>query len=158
MEASNTFTKFATDEYFYSDSDTEQDMDDTLKAVTEVKTAFKLGHAVGTQDTNTHMLAQNNLCPNELQHTAVKLAEEMSTSINSAKEQTRYAQRYTEHVLDTLDIVRAANARLVKRVQQMDQYVKTQELRWAGILERVRIQEHIIKVLTEKINAESSQE
>jgi hypothetical protein len=50
MELTKRVPKYAEDDIFYSDSEAEQDLNNSLKAVNSSKTAFKMGHTVGVQD------------------------------------------------------------------------------------------------------------
>ena len=47
------------------------------------------------------------------------------------------------------------NNKLAKKVVEMERQAKHQELRWKSVMERVRIQEHIIEELGKKIQEQN---
>jgi hypothetical protein len=53
--------------------------------------------------------------------------------------------------MDTLELIRAVNHRLIKRVLDMERQAKNQEVRAKSMLERIKIQEDIIRRLAMKV-------
>ena len=142
--------KYSEDEIFYSDSEAENELNGTLNVVSTVRTAFRLGHTQGTEDVLTYLIKTDGT-QQEHAPRAAAISDEMERKLSDARNQSRYSQRYTEQVMDTLDLVRSANARLVKRVMEMERQARHHELVWKSIQERVRIQEYIIQELDKKI-------
>jgi Txe/YoeB family toxin of Txe-Axe toxin-antitoxin module len=154
MEPTKRVRKYAEDDIFYSDSEAEQDLNTSLKAVSSSKTAFKMGHTVGVQDAVACVMEQEKTCEGT-QPGAIALSVEIARDVATARTQTRYAQRYTEQVMDTLELVRRTNGRLVRKVADMERNARYQELRWRNMLEKVRVQEHIIEELSRRIQEQN---
>jgi hypothetical protein len=53
--------------------------------------------------------------------------------------------------MDTLELIRAVNHQLIKRVLDMERQAKNQEVRAKSMLERIKIQEDIIRRLAMKV-------
>jgi hypothetical protein len=51
--------------------------------------------------------------------------------------------------------VKYVNNKLARKVVEMERQAKHQELRWKSVMERVRIQEHIIEELGKKIQEQN---
>jgi hypothetical protein len=145
--------RYDPEEIFYSDEEDEKDLQTTLQASGNIKTVFRLGHAIGTQEI-VEQINKSEESPEGTAKTTLKLAEDFSNNIASARSQSRYAQRYTEQVMDTLELVRTVNSRLIRRVMDMERQARNQEIRARSMLERIRIQEDIIKKLAAKVRDE----
>jgi hypothetical protein len=87
-----------------------------------------------------------------------KLADEISRDLATARNQSKYAQRYTEQVMDTLELIIAVNHRLIKRVLDMERQAKNQEVRAKSMLDRIKIQEDIIRRLAMKVRDHETQQ
>jgi hypothetical protein len=53
--------------------------------------------------------------------------------------------------MDTLELIRAVNNRLIKSILDMERQAKNQEVRAKSMLERIKIQEDIIRRLAMKV-------
>jgi hypothetical protein len=127
--------RYNPEEIFYSDSEDEQGLQATIEASGQVKTVFRLGHAVGTQEL-AEQISKAEEKPEDMARAAYKMADEISKDIATARNNGKYAQRYTEQVMDTLELIRAVNHRLIKRVLDMERQAKSQEVRAKSMLER----------------------
>jgi hypothetical protein len=142
--------RYDPEEVFYSDSKDEQGLQTTIEASGQVKTVFRLGHAVGTQEL-AEQISRAEEKREDMSRAAYKMADEISKDIATARNNGKYAQRYTEQVMDTLELIRAVNHRLIKRVLDMERQAKNQEVRAKSMLERIKIQEDIIRRLAMKV-------
>jgi len=142
--------RYNPEEIFYSDSEDEQGLQATIEASGQVKTVFRLGHAVGTQEL-AEQISKAEEKPEDMSRAAYKMADEISKDIATARNNGKYAQRYTEQVMDTLELIRAVNHRLIKRVLDMERQAKNQEVRAKSMIERIKIQEDIIRRLAMKV-------
>jgi hypothetical protein len=106
--------KYDPEEVFYSDSEDEQGLQTTIEASGQVKTVFRLGHAVGTQEL-AEQISRAEEKPEDMSRAAYKMADEISKDIATARNNGKYAQRYTEQVMDALELIRAVNHRLIKQ-------------------------------------------
>jgi hypothetical protein len=111
--------KYKPEEIFYSDSEDEQGLQTTIEASGQVKTVFRLGHVVGTQEL-AEQISRAEEKPEDMSRASYKLADEISKDLATARTNGKYAQRYTEQVMDTLELIRAVNHRLIKRVLDME--------------------------------------
>jgi hypothetical protein len=139
--------RYNPEEIFYSDSEDEQGLQATIEASGQVKTVFRLGHAVGTQEL-AEQISKAEEKPEDMSRAAYKMADEISKDIATARNNGKYAQRYTEQVME---LIRAVNHRLIKRVLDMERQAKNQEVRAKSMLERIKIQEDIIRRLAMKV-------
>ncbi len=142
--------RYNPEEIFYSDSEDEQGLQATIEASGQVKTVFRLGHAVGTQEL-AEQISKAEVKPEDMSRAVYKMADEISKDIATARNNGKYALRYTEQVMDTLELIRAVNHRLIKRVLDMERQAKNQEVRAKSMLERIKIQEDIIRRLAMKV-------
>ena len=142
--------RYNPEEIFYSDSEDEQGLQATIEASGQVKTVFRLGHAVGTQEL-AEQISRAEEKPEDMSRATYKMADEISKDIATARNNGKYAQRYTEQVMDTLELIRAVNNRLIKRILDMERQAKNQEVRAKSMLERIKIQEDIIRRLAMKV-------
>ena len=110
--------RYNPEEIFYIDSEDEQGLQATIEASGQVKTVFRLGHAVGTQEL-AEQISRAEEKPEDMSKATYKLADEISRDLATARNQSKYAQRYTEQVMDTLELIQAVNHRLIKRVLDM---------------------------------------
>jgi hypothetical protein len=154
MEPAKKARKDTDDDIFYSDSEAEQDLNGTLAKVGKVKTAFRMGHSIGVQKAITQVMEEEEAIQGSSQG-MVAISEEMAKDVAAARTQTRYAQRYTEQVLDTLELVKFVNTKLAKKIVEMERQAKHQELRWKSMMEKVKVQEHIIEELGKRIQEQS---
>ena len=113
-----------------------------------------MGHTIGVQDAISCVMEREEAIQGTSQ-SATAITEEMAKDVAAARTQTRYAQRYTEQVLETQELVKFVNNKLAKKVVEMERQAKHQELRWKIMMERVRIQEHIIEELGKKIQEQN---
>jgi hypothetical protein len=104
--------RYNAEEIFYSDSEDEQGLQATIEASGQVKTVFRLGHAVGTQEL-AEQISKAEEKPEDMSRAANKMADAISKDIATARNNGKYAQRYTEQVMDTLELIRAVNHRLI---------------------------------------------
>ncbi len=116
------------DNIFYSDSEAELNLNGTLAKVGKVKTAFRMGHTIGVQDAISCVMEREEAIQGTSQ-SATAITDEMAKDVAAARTQTRYAQRYTEQVLDTLELLKFVN-KLAKKVVEKERQAKHQELRW----------------------------
>ncbi len=154
MEPAKKLRKFTDDDIFYSDSEAEQDLNGTLEKVGKVRTAFKMGHTIGVHDAISCVMEREEAIQGTSQ-SATAITDTLAKDVEAVRTQTRYAQKYTEQVLDTLELVKYVNNKLAKKVVEMERQAKHQELRWKSVMERVRIQEHIIEELGKKIQEQN---
>jgi hypothetical protein len=80
-------------------------LDSTLKAVSSAKTAFKMGHTIGVQDAISCFMEKEETIQGTSQ-SATAVTDEMAKDVAPTRNQTKYAQRCTEQVLDTLELVK----------------------------------------------------
>jgi hypothetical protein len=142
MEAANG------EDIFYSDSEAEQDLKDTLQATNSKKTAFRLGHAAGTQELIEHEIRRKRKKLTESE----KLTQTIDSTVDRAHAQAKSVHKHTDQLTMALKLVKGANHTLTKQVEHMEQQARYQEIRWRSLKEKVRIQEHIIQDLTKMLD------
>ncbi len=77
--------KYDPEEVFYSDSEEEQGLQATIEASGQVKTVFRLGHAVGTQEL-AEQISRAEEKPEDMSRAAYKMADEISKDIATAEQ------------------------------------------------------------------------